>query len=109
MAGWTKFVTTELDEDQKLDMAVPMGSLRDVPDFPYGMKISFDQHLLKRLKMEPDCEVGEYIDLRCFARVTSVTKNQVNGEDRCCVEMTIEKISAEIEDDESTKPDDDDD
>lgn len=107
--GWSKFVSTELDDEQRMDMAGPIGSMHNVPDFPYGMKISMDQVLLKRLKLEPDCEVGEYLDLRCFARVTSVTKNQVNGEDRCCVEMTIEKIKVEIEDDESAEEGDDDD
>ena len=105
---WSKLVSTEIDDEQKLDMAMPMGGLSEVPDFPAGMKICMDETLLKRLELSSDCEPGDYLDLRCFATVTSVNKMQVNGKDRVRVELTIEKVAVEAEMESDGAPGDDD-
>lgn len=95
--AWSKLVSTELSDEKKLDMSMPTILGKDVPEFPYGMRISMDEELLERLDLEADCEVGDYLDLRCFAVVTSVSKNKTNSGMKCCVELQIEKVAIEPE------------
>jgi hypothetical protein len=108
--GWSKWVSTELTIDERIDAAMPMGiSLGDAPDYPYGMKICMDEGLLQKLGLSDNCDIGDLLDMRCMAKVTSVTKNQVNGEDKCRVELTIIEVKTENEDTESTEEGGDDD
>jgi hypothetical protein len=105
--GWSKWVSTELTIDERIDAAMPMGiSLGDAPDYPYGMKICMDEGLLQKLGLSDNCDIGDLLDMRCMAKVTSVTKNQVNG---CHVELTIIEVKTENEDTESTEEGGDDD
>lgn len=106
--GWTQLVSTEMSDEQKLDMAMPCFPGRDTPDFPYGMKIQMDEWLLDRLKLDQDVEVGDLLDMRCFAVVTSVRKEQTNGKSTCTVCLTIEKVAIESESEEGESPGDDD-
>ena len=106
--AWTKLVSTEMGEEQKLDMMMPCFPGRDTPDYPYGMKITLDGWLLDRLGLDRNVDVGDYLDMRCFAVVTSVRKEQTDGKDECTVCLTIEKVALESEMDESTEPGDDD-
>jgi|SRR5665213_3037217 len=105
--AWSKLISTELTDDEKIDMGIPCSGLGNVHDFPYGMHITMDAVLLKKLGLSQNCEVGDYLDMRCFASVTSVRKTQTDSGDQCRVELTIEKIAVESEMAESTDSDDD--
>lgn len=93
MSGWTKMVSMELDDDEKLDFCVPSCPR---PDFPYGLRICFSEKELKKLELEIP-EIGDMIDLRAMGTVTSVTIDKTDGEDRCRVEIQIERIALENE------------
>lgn len=107
--AWSKMVSTEMDDDQKFDMMIPSFPGRDTPDYPYGVKLQFDEWLLDRLGLSQDVDVGDVLDMRAFAVVTSVRKEQTDGKSTCCVCLTLEKIAVEDEADESTEPGEDDD
>jgi hypothetical protein len=98
--AFTKLVDMELDDEDKMDMAVP--AIPDKPDYPWGLKICLTHRELARLGLQADCEVGDYLDMRCFGRVTSVSTddNEYSGQN-CRVEIQIEKIAVESEDDEN--------
>jgi len=94
--GWTKLVSMELADEDKLDAVQPI-PMPDKPDFPYGLRISLTDKELTKLGVEADCEIGDYIDLRAFARVTSVSANET-GDGKCCrVELQIEQLALENE------------
>lgn len=92
--GWTQLTSMELDDEDKMDMAIP--SISQQPDFPWGLRICFTEKELKRLEL-PIPEDGDMIDMRAMGTVTSVSTEQREGKDTCRVEIQIEKISLENE------------
>jgi len=92
--AWTKLVDMELDDEDKMDLAVPQISQQ--PDYPWGLRICLSEKELKKLKL-PLPEVGDYLDMRAFGRVTSCSQEQRDGQDCCRVEIQIEQIAVEDE------------
>ena len=88
----SKLVSMANDEAEPTMPEMPM-----VPDYPYGLRICLTDAELSKLEMGTDCEIGDMIDLRCFARVTSVSKNDGPDGPTCRVEMQIESMSCENE------------
>lgn len=101
MAGWSKLVSMELDDEDKLDFTAPMPV--DRPDYPYGLRICLTEKELGKLGLDGDCEVGDMLDMRCFATVTSISKNDSGGGSSCRIELQIEKMAVE---DEMAEPED---
>lgn len=97
-------VSMELTDDEKTDMMMPCLS-SDRPDYPWGLRIRLTEKELEKMDIKPDCEVGEVIDLRAFAVVTSVSTEQRDGKNSACVELQIERLAIENESTESTAPD----
>lgn len=99
MAGWSKMVDMENDDEDQLDLAVP--AIAEKPRYPWGLRICLTHRELEKLGLDADCEVGDVIDLRAFAVVTSCSVNETeNGKD-CRVELQIEKLAVE---NETTEP-----
>jgi hypothetical protein len=93
--AWSKLVDMELDDEDKLD-AFPSTAEPKRPDYPYGLRMCLTHSELRKLGLEADCSVGDIIDLRAFAEVTSVSKDG----DSCRVELQIQKLAVENEMDE---------
>lgn len=105
MSGWTKLTDMEMDDEEQLDYPMPI-AMPEKPRFPYGLRICLTHAELKKLGLEPDCEVGDVIDLRAFATVTSVSINETDRGQDCRVELQIEKLAVE---NESTEDEDEED
>lgn len=70
------------------------------PDYPWGLCIRLSERELDKLGLDGDCEVGDVLDMRCMAEVTSVSARKSGGE-RCCeVELQITHIDPKEDDDE---------
>ncbi len=95
--AWSRMISMELDDEDKLDFCAPIPC--DTPDFPYGLRITFCEKELEKLGLGLP-EIGDMIDMRCFAVVTSVSEESTSGGQRQRVEMQIERISAEAESEE---------
>ena len=95
---WTKMVSMELDDEDKLDAPMPY-PISSKPDYPYGLRICFCEKELKKLNLDIP-EIGDMIDMRAMGTVTSVSINKTDGEDCCRVEIQIERIALENEDKE---------
>ena len=103
---WTKLVSMELSDDEIIDTMACVPALKDQPKFPYGLRISLNEGSLKKLEaagLEGQPEVGDYIDLRCFARVTSVSSNETEGGTMRCVELQCEQLAIEDENREDSR------
>lgn len=74
--------------------------------YPYGLSISFDHVDLEKLDMEEDMEIGDMIHFTAMARVTHVSKQEVNGKPECRVELQIIDMMA-IENESTEAPDED--
>lgn len=100
---WTKFVSMELDDEEKLDMTCPM-PISHLPNYPYELRITFNEKMLKKLGIGLDQlpDIGDKIDLRAMACVTSVSCNETEAGQTCRVEMQIEEIALENEIEEET-------
>lgn len=96
-------VSMERTPEEKAEASLPYDAIKNQPDYPYGLSICFTQDELDKLNLDAEVEVGDYIHMVCMARVTSVSKTEVNGQDRCRVEMQIEAISCENEDTQDTE------
>ena len=95
--AWSKLTDMELDDEDKLDAVCPM-PLPDKPRFPYGLKICLTHKELEKLGLDADCDIGDVIDLRAFAVVTSVSKGEGGHEGKYArVELQIEKLAVENE------------
>jgi hypothetical protein len=90
--AWSKFVDLELDDEDKLDAIMPI-PMADKPDYPYGTRITLTDKELKKLKLDDECDVGDLIDFRAMAEVTSISKDG----DNCRIELQIQKIALEDE------------
>lgn len=101
--AWSRMVNMELADDDKLDMVCPP-ALEDMPDYPYGLRITLTHRECEKLDLEPDCCVGDVIDLRCFARVTSISSNETTGGPECRIELQITDMACENEMDEEDMP-----
>lgn len=93
----------ELTDDEKTDMMMMPCLSSSGPDYPYGLKICLTEKELEKLDLRPDCEVGDIIDLRAFAVVTSVSTEQRDGRNSARVELQIERLAIEEEMQESTE------
>lgn len=93
---WSHLVDMAHTDDERDDM--PM-TAENRPVYPYGLRICLTGRELELLELDADCEVGDYIDLRAFASVTSISKTDGPDGPSCRVELQIEKIAIEREDD----------
>lgn len=83
------------------DASIPM---MNEPLYDYGLSLCFGQETLDKLGLDTDVEVGDMIDLRALAKVTSVSKNDTGDGEKCRVELTLTHIGVE---NENTEHDDD--
>ena len=93
--GWSKLIDLEMDDEDQLDAVTPY-PVKERAQYPYGLRISLCHTELEKLGLElPD--VGDVIDLRAFAVVTSVSSNDGEYGSSCRVELQIEKLAVENE------------
>ncbi len=98
MAGFRKMVSMERTVEEKIDASLP--TVMTLPDVPYGHCISLTEVELEKLELDDDCEVGDMIDLRAMAKVTSVSKTDTGGGPKCRIELCITDLAIEDEDEE---------
>lgn len=93
--AWGKMADMEMDDEDKLDTLMPLPM--DRPDYPCGLRICLTARELKKLDLDDNCNVGDTVDLRCFAEVTSISKDG----DHVRVELQIQRMAAEDENSET--------
>ncbi len=98
--GWSKLVDLELSDDDKIDQANLVSPFEKSTHYPYGLTICLTGVELAKLGLEADCDVGDYLDIRAFATVTAVHKE--DGENGTRVTLQIEKMAVEQELEESS-------
>jgi hypothetical protein len=102
MAGFTKFVDMALDDDDALDMAMPIQTNR--PTYPPNLCIALCNPQIEKLEEEgldcDECEVGDTIDLRMLGRVTSVSDCDGPMGRQRRIEIQCLMLACEIEDQE---------
>lgn len=94
----------KLSEASKDGLMMP--ALSDLPDYDFGLCISFNKESLDKLDMDDEVQAGDYVHLHSLARVTSVHMKPGSTEiDR--VDLCMTHISAaEDEDSENEESED---
>jgi hypothetical protein len=97
--GWTSGLTDmAMSPEEKADYG-PMVQDDNKPEYPYGLRICLCDSELEKLDLDMCCNVGDMIDLRCRAKVTSVSQNQRSDGTNCCrIELQITEMAAEGDD-----------
>lgn len=70
------------------------------PDYPYGLRIRLGQDELDKLDLDGECNAGDMIDLRAFAKVIEVRAEEVDGKTRRTIELQIQQLAIENENEE---------
>lgn len=93
--AFSKLVDLEMDDEQMLDSITPI-AMPEKARYPYGLKICLCGSEMKKLSLDPaDCRIGDYIDLRAFGEVTSISEDRVEIQIQ---RMAVENESTEEED-----------
>ena len=98
--SWSRLIDLELDDEDKLDMALPSGpgGKPKGPDYPWGLRISLTEKELAKLDLDiKDAEIGDLIDMRAFGVITSISQNDSDGGKCCRVEIQLQKLAIENE------------
>jgi len=90
-------VSLELSDEDKLDMTRPISDVMTTPDYPWGLRITFTEREMAKLGIDEMPDLGDMIDLRCMARVTSVSSSDGDSGKCCRIEMQIEDVALEDE------------
>lgn len=90
-------VSMELDDEDQMDMAIPIGDKVVQPRFPWGLRISLSEDELEKLGLDyKDAGVGDYLEFKARACVTSASEMKQEGGKTCCrVELQIEEMSSD--------------
>ncbi|HLX18462.1 MAG TPA: hypothetical protein VKS24_25015 [Bradyrhizobium sp.] len=101
--AWSRMIDMELDDEDKVETMCPP-ALENVPDYPWGLRITLTHRELEKLGLDDDCSVGDVIDLRAFARVCSISSNETAMGPECRIELQITQLAVENEMDEEDMP-----
>jgi hypothetical protein len=96
MSAWTRMVDTELTDEEKLDAHMPI-AMPERPDYPFGLRICLTDKELEKLDLDDDCNIGDMIDIRAMAEVTSVSKSDGPNGASCRIELQITHLAVENE------------
>lgn len=91
------WINMEMGDEEKLDMMMPMPM--DTPDFPCGLRLSFNAGSIDKLGLEELPTRGDLLDMRCMMEVTHVS----DGPAGKCFEAQITLIKSPVEN-EDTEP-----
>jgi hypothetical protein len=95
---WSALVDLAMTPEEQEDAGMVCAEPGDAPRYPWGMKLRFDKALIEKLGLPDDVKIGDLLDARIFATVTSISKNQrSDGTDDCVIECQIEKMALESE------------
>ena len=96
----SKLVDMRMTSEEKMEANMPFSFNQS--EYPYGLSISLDQNTLAKLDVDhEDWQIGDIFDLRCMARVTSVSENETESGKCCRVELQIVMMGAESESNET--------
>lgn len=92
-----KLASMALSDEEKNEYLTPI-AMPDRPEYPCELRICLTDATIQRLGLGGDCQVGDLLDLRAFARVTSKSEStQEDGTTRCRLELQIESMACENE------------
>jgi hypothetical protein len=101
--AWSKLVSLEYDDEDKHDNGIEIAGKSTKPDYPWGLRISLTKKELDKLGLSDNPDIGDLIDMRAFAVVTSVSKHDGEQGSECRVELQIQRMAVENEMDEDEK------
>jgi hypothetical protein len=103
MARIHTMTSMELDDEEKLDAAMPL-PMPDKPEFPYGLKICLTEAEFKKLDLDmSEAKFGGIFHGHFLARITSVSTSESPNGPCCRVEAQIEDLEIESEDEENER------
>jgi len=108
MADFKRMVSMVRTAEEKAkdmaDCAMPSAfTCADVPDVPYGLRISLGNEELAKLELPADCAIGDILHFVAMARVTSVSSNDSGKGPQNRIELSITDMAVENESKEAAE------
>lgn len=91
-----RLVDLALSQEEKHETDMPLVSPGG-ENYPWGLRLTLTEVELEKLGMSGDCEVGDMLDIRCFATVCSIAKSDGPTGPTCRIELQVEKMMVENE------------
>lgn len=100
----TDMQRTPEDKAKDSPMGLVTPCVSDLPDYDYGLNISFNKESLDKLDLDDDVHTGDYIHIHGFAKVTGI--DQPPGADKPTrVSMVLTHICAAEDEDQENETD----
>ena len=100
MGKLNPMVDMELDDEDKLDAAMPI-PMPAKPDYPYGLRICLTEKELEKLDLDhSEAFYGGTVHGHFMGRITNIDAGEGENGPRCRIEIQIERLAIESEDDE---------
>lgn len=104
MAKPLSMTSMELDDEDILDMPMPVAFGEDKPKYPYGLKLCLTHAEFRKLGLDyKDAFVGGTLHGHFMGRVTSVSCNETDSGECCRIEVQVEDLAIESEDEENAE------
>ena len=94
---WSAMRDMALTDEERIDAIMPV-PMAEKPEYPCGLRITLCDPELEKLDIDEMPDIGDVIDIRAFAEVTSVSA----GAGGRRVELQIKHIACEDESEEPT-------
>lgn len=98
----TDMARTPADKVADAPMGLVTPCVSDMPDYDYGLCGSFNKESLAKLDLDEAVNVGDYLDIRGLAKVTSISmkpgSNEIDRVDWCLCHLAVEDEENESED-----------
>jgi hypothetical protein len=101
MAKLHPMVSMELDDEDKLDTAMPI-AMPEKPDYPFNLRFAITDKEFAKMELETDnLQRGMLIHVHAICRITDVTTTDGQMGKCCRAEVQIEDMCVESEDAEN--------
>lgn len=89
---------TPADKEEEVQEMTAAPSAAMIADYPYGLCLCLTHEELDKLDLDySDADVGDMIDLRAFAKITSKSEREINGKPDVRIELQITSLAVENE------------
>ncbi len=75
--------------------AMEQSTPTEAADYQWGLRVRLDEKDLEKLDLSDDVQAGDLVNFYASAKVVSVSKQDMNGAQTCCVELQIQSLAVE--------------
>lgn len=96
-----RYISMEHDDEDTLDRAISIGPDKEMPSYPYGLRLAFTEAEMSKLGMTGEPQEGDILHFSAFGKVTHFSRtNDASGTNRRLELQVVAVLAMEDENDE---------